>query len=35
MRKPLGKQPLVRQRRRWKNNVMMDLKKVIVRMRNE
>ena len=31
---PVGKRPLGRPRRRWENNIRMDLKEIHINMRN-
>ena len=31
---PTGKRPLRRPRRRWKNNIRMDLKEIVINTRN-
>ena len=32
--KPTGKRPLVRPRRRWEDNIIMDLKEICISTRN-
>ena len=31
---PIGSRPLRRPRRRWKDNIRMDLKEIVINMRN-